>query len=392
MKILCVVQRFNPAVGGSEKSIEEILDFLSSDHDITVFTSNAIELKSFWKGETKNEIYATNTKYEIKRFKIVIPSRIDKKLYNFTFPISVPGPFCPDMWDSLLNKGLSYDVIIATAYPYDHIIPAYLSANKNKIPLIILPYLHLEYPDLYLTGLRLAILNDSDAIVVSTNVEKNTLLKYNIDDQKIKVIPPGLNLKFWNNNKKSIRQKIGITEKSIMILFAGTKSFAKGTINLIEALKDMWNSHLEVELVLIGQSMPDYEKYFNKLDKKFLSHIHDLGVVDEEYKKNIFYDCDIFAMPSKSDSIGISYLEAWACSKPVIGCTIPAIREIIDDGIDGLLVDFNNKSQLIEAIKKLACDDKLRYTMGNKGREKVLQKYNSILLYQEFESLCKSFM
>ncbi|MGC1708239.1 MAG: glycosyltransferase family 4 protein [Nitrosotalea sp.] len=348
-------------------------------------------MNSFWDPKAKKVGSVDNKKYEVKRFEIVTPSQIDRKMYDFIFPISVPGPFCPQMWEELANiESSSYDLIIATAYPYDHIIPAYLSSKRTKIPIITIPYLHLEYPELYLTGLRLAILNDSDAIVVSTTIEKNILLKYKIEEKKIKVIPPGLDLEFWNGGKKSERKGLGISENSIMILFAGTKSSVKGTINLIEALKDLWNSNTDIELVLIGQSMPDYETYFKKLETKFLSHIHDLGVISEDFKKNIFYDCDIFAMPSKSDSFGIVYLEAWVCSKPVIGCSIPAINEVITDGVDGILVDFEDKDQLVQAIKKLIQDQNLRQHLGNMGKNKVLQKYNAGLLHQTFESLCES--
>ncbi|MDE1725685.1 MAG: glycosyltransferase family 4 protein [Thaumarchaeota archaeon] len=384
------MQRFSPAIGGSEKSIESILDYLSNNHKITVFTTNSLELKSFWDPKAKKVGSFDNKKYEVKRFEIVTPSEIDRKMYDFAFPISIPGPFCPQMWEELANIGSSYDLVIATAYPYDHIIPAYIAAKNNKIPIIIVPHIHLQYPELYFTGLRLGMLCDADAIIVNTNVEKIALLKYKINDEKIKIIPPGLNMELWNRPKENIRVKLRISERAIIILSAGAKSFDKGTISLIDALKNCWNKKKDIELVLIGPSMPDYVEYVKKLEKKFLEHIHDLGVVSDEIKKNVFYDCDIFAMPSRSDSLGIVYLEAWACSKPVIGCNIEAIREVASDGIDSILVDFGNNSQLTKAIEKLANNKELREKLGIKGREKVLNVYDLKLLNQRFESLCQS--
>jgi glycosyltransferase involved in cell wall biosynthesis len=81
-------------------------------------------------------------------------------------------------------------------------------------------------------------------------------------------------------------------------------------------------------------------------------------------------------MPSRYDSFGIVYLEAWKCGKPVIGARVGAIPEVIDDGKDGLLVEFGNVDQLISTIRHLLRDADLRREMGEAGRKKVEEKFN----------------
>lgn len=392
MKILCVSQRFSPAMGGAELLAEKLMDFLSTIHEITVYTTDAIDLNDFWIPNSKKDTsYDIHKNYVIQKFEIVTPSEIDVKLYDFPFSIGIPGPFSPGMWQALLTLGKNYDLIIASGYPYNHIIPAYLASRKFGIPLISIPHLHLEFPEIYFTGLRLAILHDSDIIVVNTNREKKELLKYNIPEKKIKVISPSVDTAVWSNPKvNDLHLELKFSQNSLIVLFAGYKSAEKGIINLIESLKKLWHRNLKIELVTIGESAPDFVQYVNKQDGNVKKHIHDLGLVSEEQKRSIFSSCDIVALPSISESFGLVFLEAWICGKPVIGCNIDVTRELIDDQIDGFLVDFGNNEQLSHVLEKLMEDSKLRKFLGDNGKKKVLLKYNSKNNLLEFEKICES--
>jgi glycosyltransferase involved in cell wall biosynthesis len=76
-------------------------------------------------------------------------------------------------------------------------------------------------------------------------------------------------------------------------------------------------------------------------------------------------------MPSRTDSFGIVYLEAWLYEKPVIGARTWAIRDVIDDGKDGLLVSFGDVQALAQAIKHLIDQPDEGRTMGATGKQKV---------------------
>ena len=54
----------------------------------------------------------------------------DKNLKLFPLLSNYPGPFMPDLWIELLSEKLKYDLIIVTAFPYDHVIPAFIAAKK----------------------------------------------------------------------------------------------------------------------------------------------------------------------------------------------------------------------------------------------------------------------
>jgi glycosyltransferase involved in cell wall biosynthesis len=80
-------------------------------------------------------------------------------------------------------------------------------------------------------------------------------------------------------------------------------------------------------------------------------------------------------VPSTQESFGGVYTEAWTFSKPVIGCRIPAVSEVINDGENGLLVE-QNASDIAAKILQLLEDEAAALKMGNSGREKVTKEYS----------------
>ena len=86
MKILCVIQRFYPAIGGAENVMKQYLDYLSTNHEIVVYTSDALDLSSFWSKKNSQDIDTKEQNYLVKRFKILTPTEIhhDELLFPYS--------------------------------------------------------------------------------------------------------------------------------------------------------------------------------------------------------------------------------------------------------------------------------------------------------------------
>jgi len=387
MRILCVTQRYYPVVGGAENLIKTYLDFLALEHDITVFTSNSLSLDSFWN-ETNSLIPDTKLDYPVKRFDVLIPSKIknDKNLQLLPLLSNYPGPFMPDLWIELLARELKYDLIIATAFPYDHVIPAFIAAKKWNIPIIAIPLIHDEFPELFLTGMRLSLLSCANSIFVLSQNEKQLLIEFGFDGSHIHQIKPYI--KKQNPDKQEIslfRKKYGLKNKKI-ILFAGSKSFVKGIRILIESMKKIWKTHDDVILLLVGPTTNEYQNYFRKLPKIFKEKIIDLEVIDDKTKDLAFESCDLFVLPSKSESFGLVIIESWIHKKPVIGCNISSTKELIDHMENGLLISFGDIDDLSDAISKLLEDDALAENLGKMGFKKsnLFTDINNLHKFEEF--------
>ena len=79
-------------------------------------------------------------------------------------------------------------------------------------------------------------------------------------------------------------------------------------------------------------------------------------------------------MPSSQESFGGVYTEAWQFDKPVIGCNIPAVSEVIDHGTNGYLVS-QNSVEIADAICQILMNPTQALKMGQNGKQKLDAKF-----------------
>ena len=86
-------------------------------------------------------------------------------------------------------------------------------------------------------------------------------------------------------------------------------------------------------------------------------------------------------MPSRAESFGIVYLEAWAYSKPVIGARAGGAADVITDGVDGYLLPFDDAANLSARVIELISDRERAQSMGRAGHSKLLARYTWDKIY-----------
>jgi len=98
---------------------------------------------------------------------------------------------------------------------------------------------------------------------------------------------------------------------------------------------------------------------------------------------------DLFVLPSKFEGLSNSLLEAMACVLPVISTRVGGSIDIIEDGINGLLVDVDNGEQLTQAISKVLKDPLLGKTMGENARKTIEASYDLNKIADKYLELYK---
>jgi len=120
-----------------------------------------------------------------------------------------------------------------------------------------------------------------------------------------------------------------------------------------------------------------------------------LGMVPHEKVPSYLNNFDIYSALSISDSesFGVAVIEASACELPVVVTNIGGLKEVVEDGVTGLLVPPKDIEKSMESFETLLFSKGLRTEMGRKGRERVNKIYNwnenvarMIAIYQEFFS------
>ena len=392
MRIVHIIHRYWPSVGGSEKYFQEVSQRLAAEgHEVCVYTTDAFDIEHFWlRGRrTVAEHAEWYNGVEIRRCRVYhlpmhpramrilswLPSDMCRCLF------SPPSPLVPGIWSELRKARGYFDLVHTTALPYTSILHmAIRFAEKDGMPVICTPFMHLgerEDDDVgrhYARPYQIDLLRRCDLIFVQTRTEHEYLMKRGISEDRLCISGVGINPpEVLGGDGDRFRNRYNIKMK--MVFYVGAKSYDKGTIHTVEAVRILWRKGFDCALVLAGSTMSDFRRYYEGLPDAVRARILLLDVVSEEEKRDIFAAGDVFVMPSRSDSFGIGYLEAWAYGKPVIGVRAGGVVDVIKDGEDGYLAEFGNVSMLAERIESLIRDGQRAHLLGERGYSKVMARY-----------------
>jgi glycosyltransferase involved in cell wall biosynthesis len=92
-------------------------------------------------------------------------------------------------------------------------------------------------------------------------------------------------------------------------------------------------------------------------------------------------------LPSAGEGFGLVFLEAMAFSKPVVGASCGGTTDIVEDGINGLLVPPGDAGALAQALGRLLGDEPLRAGLGQRGAEIVRRKFQFAVFQSELEKI-----
>ena len=186
---------------------------------------------------------------------------------------------------------------------------------------------------------------------------------------------------------------------NIVILFVGRLERRKGIHTIFEVLPTLLEKYPNVEMRFVG----NYEIVDDSLGETFINHfaktygkekwtnrVHFLGQINNKEKNQEFADCDIFIAPSLYESFGIILIEAMSAKKPVIGCRIGGMQEIVEDGKNGFLIDVEDSEALTSCLEELIVSPTLRERMGWNGFERFKKMFSNaamthgtLQIYQE---------
>lgn len=393
-KILYVVHRSWPYLGGGERLFWEwAKSSRDAGYEVTIFTTDAWDIEYF-HDRSKRRITLLEEEVDgirIKRFRVVsfpfmVSGEVLKGLsklplrfcsYAFGYPhIFLPGY----LWKMFFMKE-RFDLVNAGVFPHLFLTyPALQYAKRMNIPSVCTPLVHLGEPhdsiatSHFLATRHVELLKQFGKIAAMTHIERGAIIRKGIDETKVHVIGAGVTPDEVLGGKEArFRTRYKIRGK--IVLQISTQTHEKGSPHLIEAMKLLWERGVEATLILIGQVMNDFDTYFFHQPSWVYEKVVVLDYIDEETKKDALDACSVFVMPSKAESFGIVYLEAWLYRKPVIGVYAGALPEMIQDGRDGFLVPYADIHMLSEYIHMLLIHAPLADAMGHHGYEKVLRHY-----------------
>lgn len=150
------------------------------------------------------------------------------------------------------------------------------------------------------------------------------------------------------------------------LLFLGLIDKQKGIFDLLDAINEHDNFSGKIRLHIGGNGkIEDLKQY---IDLHNLSDIVKYeGFVSGKGKTNLLRDCDAYILPSYTEGLPVSILEAMSFKKPILSTPVGGIPEVVKDGVNGFLFSPGDKNAMASAIIKLLHDNNLTKQMGSES-------------------------
>ncbi len=159
-----------------------------------------------------------------------------------------------------------------------------------------------------------------------------------------------------------------------------------GIIGMIKAFKlfldylsskdEKLASRVEYHIYGSGEQKEEIESLIKELGLE--EHVFLKGYIENRLVPDVINASDVYLLKSEldSESFGVAAVEAMACYKPVIASDVSGFKEVIEDGKSGIIVDRFDLETYSLKMRELYFDEKLRKTLGENGRKRVLNLYS----------------
>jgi len=238
-------------------------------------------------------------------------------------------------------------------------------------------------------------LKAADSIFVVSEVERLNLMRAGIDESKIIVNPNGVDAGEFRPccGGAEIRRALGVEDK-IVTGFVGTFGPWHGAPVLAEAATMVRNERCHFLFVGDGDERPVCESIIEAASARERATF--TGRVQHSQVASYLDACDILASPHASSKDGSEFFgsptklfEYMAMARPIIASRLGQIKDVIEDGENGLLVEPLNAEELARAIERLADDSELRRRLGESARRAVIERYtwtqNAVRVFTRME-------
>jgi glycosyltransferase involved in cell wall biosynthesis len=390
MKVLHVTQGYAPALGGTELLMQRVSEELVRQFhdDVTVFTTDCYNGEGFFTPDAPRmqSGWAENNGVRIRRFPVRrgisrAARAIQEPLFKYNVPFNqyvralAGGPVIAGLTRAIREQPA--DVIAASSFPLLHMFAAARGARQSGRPCVLHGGLHPEDIWGFRRSMIFRTIREVDYIA-NTPFEADYVVQTGAPADRVSAIGVGVDVaQFGRLAAAEARRQLGLGEGSV-VGFIGQLAAPKGVGTLIRAMPRVWQSDPGATLLIAGGRtayLPSIEAQIGALPDEQRRRVRLIVDFDAALKGALFDAIDVLAYPSGYESFGIAFLEAWAAGKPVIGCLRGAQMNVVADGRDGLLVNFDDAPMLALAIVHLLSNPELRHAFGETGRRKVLERY-----------------
>ena len=362
MKIAQITPYFLPHTGGVERYVYNLSkNLINEGHTVEVITSNVPE------GRTVDVVDGI----PVRRLKC-----IGEPLRN---------PLVPSIF-LLLDELKKFDIIHVHNLYSSLALSIPLLKKFCKIPLVLTHHGQLIYGEpmkdtcvkIYEKSIEKIILKSVDNTVVLSESDAQYISSSGLKENCVEILPNAINpadfTAYINVDTTEFIEKYDLEGRK-RILFVGEVTNRKGIPTLIKSIPLLIKKVLKEEAVFVivgsGENLSDARALAKDLDVE--SHVVFTGRLPFVELMQAYRSADLFVLPSLSEGLPTSILEAMYFGLPVVSTDIPGVRDHFSDF--AILVPPKNEFALSNAIISVLEDEHFASMLSRSGRELVLNKY-----------------
>jgi glycosyltransferase involved in cell wall biosynthesis len=220
----------------------------------------------------------------------------------------------------------------------------------------------------------------SDQYFLKSGLKQNQIIRaeHAIDNERFMYMSETDNKELLN-----LKSSLSINESQVVFLFAGKFIDKKNPLHLIEAFEQLKKIKNNVRLLLVGNGILEEQikERISRLPFQNSSAITVLPFQDQRQMKLLYRVANVFVLPSKSETWGLSINEALACGTPVIvSDKCGASKDLVKHEENGLVFKSDDYQDLIQKMERM-CNDEFRKRLAAKATDSLV-KYT----YQSFKT------
>lgn len=231
------------------------------------------------------------------------------------------------------------------------------------------------------------VARQSVMVAVSADLKQFLSERVGIPPGNIRVIHNGIDLRRYEAKgvSRQVRKELGIKEGQPVIGTVGNLFAVKGQSYLLRACRIVASAFPNFVLLVAGEGeqLSFLEKEATSLgiasNVKFLGFRSDIPSILEAM--------DVFILPSLSEGLPLSVLEALALQIPVVATNVGGIPEVIEEGVTGYLVPPRNPEALADNILSLLRHPEVAINIGRAGRRKMEKSFRLEKMIKDYQSL-----
>lgn len=206
-----------------------------------------------------------------------------------------------------------------------------------------------------------------DTIFVNSEQYRQSWIDRGIDAAKIKILPRGLDTHLFTpgRSEPDFWKQFGSDGDGVRLLFVGRVSKEKDLDILVQAFRNLRQDNVPVQLSVVGHGP------FSKELAEILPEACYTGYLTGTELAKAYASSDLFVFPSTTDTFGNVIIEAQAAGLPVIVSDIGGPRELVSEGVNGLITKARDVGDFTRAIRRLVEDEPLRKEMSAAARRSV---------------------